>query len=276
MTEEGPMTATTPAPIDPEELLDKVRDMYRAVARTPHEEFHFETGRPLAERLGYPPAMLDGVPAGAIESFAGVGYFFDLAQLEPGEHVLDLGSGAGMDAFFAALQVGDRGRVDGIDTTDEQLAKSTRLRDQHGITNVAFHEGRIERLPFDDATFDAVISNGVINLAPDKDLVFAEAARVLRPGGRLAIADIVTDAPLTDAIVSDVDLWASCIGGAPQQETYRRAMGRAGLRVEVTKANPYEFLSPQARSASDTYGVRSVSVLASKPDRGSHPPPPVR
>jgi arsenite methyltransferase len=259
------MTAPTSTPIDTEELLGKVKDMYRAVAETPHEGFHFETGRALAERLGYPPAVLDDVPADAIDSFAGVGYFFDLAGLEPGERVLDLGSGAGTDAFFAGQQVGDDGRVVGIDVTDAQLAKADRLREEHGIANVTFEKGRIERLPFDDASVDVVISNGVINLAPDKDAVFSEAARVLRPGGRLAIADIVTEQPLTDAIVADVDLWASCIGGAPEQRSYQQAMARAGLRVEVTKTNPYEFLSDQARGASETYGVKSVSVLARLP-----------
>jgi arsenite methyltransferase len=259
------MTTSTSTPIDTEELLAKVKDMYRAVAKTPQEEFHFETGRALAERLGYPAEVLDEIPAGSIESFAGVGYFFDLAGLAPGERVLDLGSGSGMDAFFAAHQVGTEGGVVGLDMTDAQLAKASRLGDEHGVTNVAFEEGRIEQLPFDDASFDAVISNGVINLAPDKDAVFAEAARVLRPGGRLAIADIVTEHPLTDAIVSNVDLWASCIGGAPEQRSYQEAMGRAGLRVEVTKSNPYEFLSAQARGASETYGVKSVSVLARLP-----------
>jgi arsenite methyltransferase len=259
------VSTTTSTPIDTDELLRKVKDMYRAVAETPHEEFHFETGRALAERLGYPPAVLDDLPEEAIESFAGVGYFFDLAGLQPGEHVLDLGSGAGMDAFFAAHQVGAEGRVVGLDMTDAQLAKATRLRDEHGVTNVEFREGRIEELPFEADSFDAVISNGVINLAPDKDAVFTETARVLRPGGRLAIADIVTDVPLTDAIVSNVDLWASCIGGAPEQRTYQQAMARAGLRVEVTKSNPYQFLSDQARGASETYGVKSVSVLARLP-----------
>lgn len=259
------MSTSTSTPIDTDELLTKVKDMYRAVAETPQEEFHFETGRALAERLGYPAEVLDEIPAGAIESFAGVGYFFDLAGLEPGERVLDLGSGSGMDAFFAAHQVGAEGRVVGIDMTVAQLAKAKSLGDERGVANAVFQEGRIEQLPFEDASFDAVISNGVINLAPDKDAVFAEAARVLRPGGRLAIADIVTEHPLTDAIVSNVDLWASCIGGAPEQRSYQEAMGRAGLRVELTKSNPYEFLSDQARGASETYGVKSVSVLARLP-----------
>jgi arsenite methyltransferase len=261
------MSTTHTAPIDTDELLRQVTDMYRAVAETPHERFHFETGRALAERLGYPPDELDQVPPEAIDSFAGVGYHLDLAHLQPGERVLDLGAGSGMDAFVASLAVGAQGQVVGLDMTDAQLAKAERLRSQHGIEHVTFQHGHIEQLPFDDASFDAVISNGVINLAPDKPRVFAEAARVLRPGGRLAIADIVTEEPLTEAIVCDVDLWASCIGGAPQEQTYREAMAGAGFRVEVTKTNPYRFLSEQAINASERFGVHSVSVLATKPDR---------
>ena len=265
------MTGTTSTAIDHSELTGKVQDMYRAVARTPDSDFHFETGRALAERLGYPSEDLDRIPPGAIESFAGVGWFFDLADLQEGEAVLDLGSGSGMDAFFAALRVGPTGRVAGIDMTDAQLEKAERLRAGHGIEQVDFRSGRIEQLPFPDATFDAVISNGVINLTPDKDRVFAEAARVLRPGGRLAIADIVTEKPLTEAIVSDVDLWASCIGGAPRREVYEQAIIGSGLRVEELRPNRYEFLSQQARNASEQYGVRSVSVLARRPGPSGHP-----
>ncbi|CCG04184.1 methyltransferase domain-containing protein [Blastococcus saxobsidens] len=250
--------------IDTEALTGKVQEMYRAVARTPQREFHFETGRALAERLGYPPAELDRLPDGAIESFAGVGWFFDLADPREGETVVDLGSGSGMDAFFAALRVGPAGGVVGVDMTDAQLEKAERLRAQHGLGHVTFRSGRIEQLPVEDASVDVVISNGVINLTPDKDRVFREVARVLRPDGRLAIADIVTDTALTDAIVSDVDLWASCIGGAPQQRAYLDAIARAGLRVEQVRPNDYQFLSEQARAASGTYGVRSVSVLARK------------
>lgn len=251
--------------IDQQDLLAKVKDMYRSVAETPDQEFHFETGRPLAERLGYPPSQLDAIPPGAVESFAGVGYFFDLAQLETGEEVLDLGSGSGMDAFVASRHVGATGRVVGVDMTEAQLDKAERLREANGINNVTFRSGLIQELPYPDGSFDAVISNGVINLAPDKDAVFGEVARVLRPGGRLAIADIVTETALTPAIVSNVDLWASCIGGAPQEETYTAAMGRAGLEVERVKPNTYVFLSEQARGASDTFGVKSISVRAVKP-----------
>jgi arsenite methyltransferase len=254
------------AAIDADDLLSKVKAMYRDVAEHPDQQFHFETGRPLAERLGYPPDVLDRIPAAALDSFAGVGYFFDLADLSEGERVLDLGSGSGTDAFFAATLVGRGGSVVGIDMTVEQLAKAERLRRAGGFSQIELREGRIEALPVDDASVDVVVSNGVINLAPDKDRVFREAARVLRPGGRLAIADIVTEVPLTEAIVSDVDLWASCIGGAPQQDAYQEAVARAGMRIEVMKRNPYEFLSRQARNASETYGVRSVSLLARKVD----------
>jgi arsenite methyltransferase len=250
--------------VDTQELETKVRDMYCHVARQPHGQYHFEMGRPLAERLGYPAELLDSVPEGAIESFAGVGYFFDLAGLKEGESVLDLGSGSGMDAFSAALQVGEEGRVVGIDMTTEQIEKSTRLGEQAGFAQVEFLKSRIERLPVEDASFDAVISNGVINLCPEKDSVFAEAARVLRPGGRLAIADIVSEQQLKDTIVCDAELWASCIGGAAQQDAYREKIEGAGLRIDEVRGNAYRFISERARDACTKYGVKSVSVLAIK------------
>src|SRR5712691_3280087 len=162
--------------VDTQELETKVRDMYCHVARQPHGQYHFEMGRGLAERLGYPADLLDRVPPGAIESFAGVGYFFDLADLKEGESVLDLGSGSGMDAFSAALQVGERGHVVGVDMTREQIEKSGQLGEEGGFVQVEFLESRIEGLPIPDASFDAVISNGVINLCPEKESVFAEAA----------------------------------------------------------------------------------------------------
>ena len=253
--------------VDVHELESKVQAMYQAVAEHPEARYHFEMGRPLAQRLGYPESVLDRIPSAAVESFAGVGYFFDLAGLVPGERVLDLGSGSGMDAFFAALQVGDGGRVAGIDMTEAQLDKADRLRAEVGLGWVDFTPGRIEHLPFADATFDVVISNGVINLSPAKTTVFAEAARVLRPGGRLAIADIVTERALTEKIVCNTDLWASCIGGAAQEDEYAVAMESAGFALERTRGNSYSFISTQARNASETYGVKSVSILAKLSDR---------
>jgi len=254
------------AAVDTNELESKVKDMYRHVAEQPDADYHFEMGRPLAERLGYPGEVLDRIPEGAIESFAGVGHFFDLARLEEGESVIDLGSGSGMDAFFAALQVGASGSVLGIDFTAEQLAKARALASEHGFDQVEFREARIEALPVEDRSLDCVISNGVINLSPEKERVFAEAARVLRPGGRLAIADIVSESQLKESIVCDADLWASCIGGAAQEDAYRAAIEGAGLRVEKVRENPYKFISDRALNASAKYGVKSVSVLAVRPE----------
>jgi len=252
--------------VDVTELETKVKDMYRRVAEEPAGAYHFEMGRGLAERIGYTGELLGRIPDGAIESFAGVGYALDLADLRPGERVADLGSGSGMDSFAAAALVGPSGWVVGIDFTAEQLGKARRLATAAGISHVEFQAGRIEDLPpAYEGAFDCVISNGVINLSPRKERVFAEAARVLRPGGRLAIADIVTERPLTDAIVGNADLWASCIGGAAHRDAYREAIEQAGLRVERTKVNPYEFLSEQAKGASAAFGVHSISLLAIKP-----------
>ena len=255
------------AVVDTSELEAKVRQMYRQVAQQPHGTYHFEMGRPLAERLGYDIEVLGRLPQPAIDSFAGVGYFFDLAALREGERVIDLGSGSGMDVFYAAQQVGPTGRVVGVDFTPEQLDKARRLAADTGVDHVEFREGRIERPPVDDDGFDCAISNGVINLSPHKARVFAEAARVLRPGGRLAVADIVSETQLSDAIVGDADLWASCIGGAAQEDAYRVAIEAAGLRVETVRENPYQFISAQARNASGRYGVKSISLLAVKPRR---------
>ena len=253
--------------VDTVELEAKVKDMYRHVALVPGAGYHFELGESLALRVGYDVDRLRTVPAGAVESFAGVGFFFDLAALANGEAVVDLGSGSGMDAFYAADFVGPAGRVVGIDFTLEQLEKARKLAASAGADQVDFLEGRIEDLPLADASMDCVISNGVINLAPDKHAVFAEAARVLRPGGRLAIADIITEKPLTEAIVCNADLWASCIGGAAEQETYLQAIEAAGFAVETIRVNAYTFLSDQARNASATYGVKSISLLAKKSAR---------
>jgi arsenite methyltransferase len=252
------------AAVDTHELETKVKDIYRHVAEQPEGKYHFEVGRPLAERLGYPADILDRVPDGACESFAGVGYFFDLAELSEGERVIDLGSGSGMDVFFAAERVGPSGAVVGVDFTAEQLEKARRIAKEFGYSQVEFREGRIEQLPAEADSFDCVISNGVINLAPEKGAVFAEVARVLRHGGRLAIADIISEQQMKESIVCDADLWASCIGGAAQRDAYREAIESAGLRIEQIRDNPYEFISERARNASEKYGVKSVSLLAVK------------
>ena len=248
--------------VDRDVLETKVRDMYRQVAREHEAALHFAVGRPLALRIGYPHALLDAIPAEALASFAGVGYHLDLAALAPGDRVLDLGSGSGTDAFCAALQVGPSGRVVGIDFTDEQIDKATRLGDRSGFAQVEFVEASIDALPFEDAAFDVVISNGVINLSPVKNRVFAEAARVLRSGGRLAIADIVSGRALKERTRRNVELWAACIAGAIPRNNYLETIEAAGFRVEDVRANDYSFISERALDACSTYGVESISLLA--------------
>jgi ubiquinone/menaquinone biosynthesis C-methylase UbiE len=255
---------TTPR-VDARDLEERVQRMYSDVAENPHAGFHFETGRALALRLGYPEPDLDAIPAEAIESFAGVGYFYHLAKPRSGEHVLDLGSGSGMDSFIAGRAVGAGGRVVGVDMTPAQLNKAERLRSMGGFTQVSFIKGHIESVPADDASFDLVISNGVINLSPEKNRVFAEASRLLKPGGRLAIADIVTESQLPENVTCNATLWAACIGGAAQQDSYRAMIEAAGLSVAVVEENSqYGFLSKSARGAVETWGVKSVSLLAVK------------
>ena len=249
--------------LDTSELEQRVKRMYEEVALEPEREFHLETGRPLAERLGYPAADLDRIPAAAIDSFAGVGFYFDLAAIAAGETVLDLGSGAGTDSFIAALHAGPEGRVIGVDMTDAQLEKAAGLAREGGFAGTEFRKGYIESPPVEPGTVDCVISNGVINLSADKPAVFAQAARALRPGGRLALADIVTAVQLPEGITCDAALWASCIGGAMQRERYQEAIEAAGFVLQEVRENAgYRFISERASNASEKYGVASISLLA--------------
>ncbi len=251
--------------VDSAALEQKVKKMYSDVALNPSGEYHFEMGRSLAEKLGYNKNDLDRIPADAIESFAGVGYYFDMADLKEGDLVLDLGSGSGMDSFMAALLVGESGKVTGVDMTDQQLEKAERLRKEHQFDNVSFCKSYIESVPFPDGSFDAVISNGVINLVPDKEKVFAEVLRVLKPGGRMVIADIVTEKQLPENITCNSTLWAACIGGASQQDDYQRAIEKPGMEVMMVRTNEtYSFISKSAKGASKEYGVKSVSLYARK------------
>jgi arsenite methyltransferase len=256
--------------VDAEQLEAEVKHMYRHVAREEDANLHFEVGRGLAEHLGYPSELLDSIPAEALASFAGVGYHLDLATLRPGDEVLDLGSGSGTDVFCAATVVGESGRVVGVDITQEQTQKAARLRDRDGFSQVELVEAHIEELPFEDGTFDAVLSNGVINLSPVKGRVFAEAARVLRPGGRLAIADIVSGRALKERTRRNVELWAACIAGAIPRRDYLEAIEAQGLQVKEIRKNDYRFISERALEACGTYEVDSVSLLALKPLRASH------
>ncbi|MBS3080396.1 methyltransferase domain-containing protein [Candidatus Pacearchaeota archaeon] len=251
--------------VNKQELIQKIKEMYKDVAEHPEGKFHFEMDRQLAEKLGYPSIYLDKIPKESIESFAGVGYYFDLADIKEGEQILDLGSGSGMDSFFAGLKTGKNGKVIGIDMTNEQLQKATKIKNRYGFSQIQFIKGYLESLPVFNNSVDVVISNGVINLCADKEKVFREIARVLKKGGRMAISDIVTEKPLTKGITCDVNLWASCIGGAMQIDAYKKAIEQAGLKIIKIKEHPeYNFLSKSAQGASKDFGVKSISILAVK------------
>jgi arsenite methyltransferase len=196
-----------PINVDVQALRSAVQEEYAEVAARPEKGFHFHTGRPLARLLGYPAEAVDPLPDSVVESFAGVGNPFVFGPLHPGETVVEVGSGAGFDAILAAQQVGPGGRVIGVDMTPAMLAKARANVERMGLENVELRQGYIEELPIGDATADVVISNGVINLSPDKEKVFREIARVLGPGGRVQIADIVVSRAVPDAAKENVDLW---------------------------------------------------------------------
>ena len=193
--------------IDVEVLKCEIKKTYARVSQEPDEDFIFPTGRAWILDLGYPPELVARLPEGAAESFAGVANPFALGKLEQGEVVLDVGSGAGTDSLIAAQMVGPEGRVTGVDMTQEMLAKARAAAATMAAANVDFVEGEVEALPFPDASFDVVISNGVIDLVPDKDAVFSEIHRVLRPGGRIQIADVTIQNPVSEEGRRKIDLW---------------------------------------------------------------------
>jgi SAM-dependent methyltransferase len=192
--------------VDVELLKSEIKKTYTSVSEEPERDFIFPTGRAWAEDLGYPDELAK-VPESAVESFAGVANPWTMGRLQPGERVLDLGSGAGTDSLVAAQMVGKDGSVTGIDMTPQMLAKARVAAATIGTTNVEFVEAEAESLPFPDASFDVVISNGVIDLIPDKDAVFAELHRVLKPGGRIQIADVTIQNPVSEEGRRKIDLW---------------------------------------------------------------------
>jgi arsenite methyltransferase len=201
-----PVRKAPPVGIDVGLLKSEIRNTYASVSQEPEKDFIFPTGRGWAQDLGYPPELAN-VPEAAVESFAGVANPWELGRLSAGERVLDLGCGAGTDSLVAAQMVGPDGSVVGIDMTPEMLAKAQRAAAEMGAANVEFIEGEIELLPFADESVDVVISNGVIDLLPDKDTVFAEVYRVLRPGGRIQFADVTIQQPVSEEGKRNIDLW---------------------------------------------------------------------
>ena len=193
--------------VDRAALRDAIRNEYAAVAATPSQGFHFHTGRPLTRIVGYEADWLDGIPETAVESFAGTGNPFSLGALIPGERVVDVGCGAGIDSLIASRMVGPGGQVIGVDMTPGMLDRARRAAEEAGAQNVDFRQGYMEALPVPDAWADVVIANGVLNLTPDKLKALGEMARVLKPTGRLQIGDITIDTPVPEAAKQDIDLW---------------------------------------------------------------------
>ena len=200
------MSTSSPAALDEASNFDAVQEMYEAVAATPTEEFHFPTGRSSCLSLGYPEEVLNALPTSAIESFAGVGYPFLADAIEPGDAVVDVGSGSGVDALIAGQKTGPDGLVYGIDMTPAMIAKAETNIREAGLDHVSILEGRADDLPLDDASVDVLTSNGVFNLVPDKETAFREAHRVLRPRGRIQIADIVLSEPVSEESKADPEL----------------------------------------------------------------------
>ena len=254
--------------LKPERIFRAVEGMYTAVAREPARGFHFPTGAEACLAVGYPGAELEGLPRAALESFAGVGWPFAADAVRAGDVVLDLGSGSGTDALIAARRAGPAGRVVALDMTAAMRAKLAATVQEHGVGNVEVVAGNAEAIPLADACVDAVTSNGVLNLVPDKPRAFAEICRVLKPGGRLQVADIALETPIADKYRRDPKMWAECVVGAVPDDKYVAMLEDAGLiDVEVMHGFDYFALSRSAetRTVAGLFGARSVVLRARKP-----------
>ncbi len=239
-------------PTDRESIAEKVRERYGSIARGETSGCCGSTcggERTVAVGIGYDPAALAGIPPDANLGL-GCGAPIQLLGLKPGERVLDLGSGGGIDAFLAAREVGPSGRVIGVDMTPDMIERARRNAERAGLSNVEFREGRLEALPLDDASVDAVTSNCVINLVPDKRAVFREIARVLRPGGRLVVSDIVLDGDLPEPIAQDVLAYVGCVAGAMRRERYFGLVREAGLGSVVIHRD-VDYLAASGDALSD-------------------------
>jgi arsenite methyltransferase len=249
-------------------IFDAVQSMYTAVADQPDQEFHFPTGRRACEYVGYPASQLDQLPATAVESFAGVGYPFAADVVRSGDTVLDIGSGSGTDLLLAALLVGPEGRAVGVDMTPAMREKAMANAGSIGLSNVEVLDGNAESLPLLDETVDVVTSNGVINLVPDKRSAIAEIHRVLRPGGRVQIADIVVSDLPSDECRAKPQLWAECIVGATTEADYLALFRDLGFEA-VERLDELDYFaastSESTRRTAGGFGAHSMVMRAVKP-----------
>jgi arsenite methyltransferase len=256
-------------------IFAAVRGMYTEVARHPERKYHVPTGREACTLVGYPDDRLTQLPASAIESFAGVGYPFAAKVIRPGDTILDVGSGSGTDLLIAAQEAGERGHLIGLDMTAAMVEKGNNNVAAASVRSVRVLEGNAENLPLADGSVDVVTSNGVFNLVPDKRAAFAEIHRVLRPGGRVQIADIAVGRPLSGDCVSDPKLWAECIVGATLMDEYLAMIEQAGL-VHVEALGQLDFsasASPVTRSIAESFRACSFVLRAAKPPSPPLPTP---
>ncbi len=258
-----------------EQIFDAVRGMYTAVANAPSSRFHFPVGRSAGRVLGYPPEELDALPDTLLESFAGVGYPFNAGAIRPGDTVLDVGAGAGNDSIIASRRAGADGHVIAVDLTRAMTVKLQRAITETEPASVSVVQASAERLPFADESVDAVTSNGALNLVPDKRRAVAEMFRVLRPGGRLQMADVVIKRPVTVDCRTDPRLWVECVVGATIDERLLELFGDAGFEdIRVVRSLDYFSHSPSAQTqeVAASFGARSVELGMR---RGERAPPPV-
>ena len=259
------MGQSSTLPVDIDSLRAAIRAEYAAVAEHPTQGFHFHTGARLAAILGYPEEWIAALPPTVVESMAGTGNPFAFGELRAGERVVDCGSGAGVDSLLAAKLVAPDGSVIGVDMTPEMLAKARRNTELAGVRNVEFREGLLEALPVPDRWADVVISNGVLNLVPDKAVALAEIFRVLRPGGRIQLADIVLDRPVPAGSKADVSLWTGCIAGGLLEDELVSLVAGAGFRdVEVRRGVDVFGGAPQHSDAT-AFGTVGAGIVGSKP-----------
>lgn len=257
---------TIQSSLDTALLRTAIQREYSEVATQPSKGFHFHVGRFLADRLGYPRDRVAALPDSVVESFAGVGNPFFWGDPAMGETVLDMGSGAGFDALLAARAVGPAGRVIGVDMTPAMLNKARANAKLLHFDHAQFREGYLEALPVESGTVDLVISNGVFNLCPDKNAVFAEAFRVLKPGGRIQMSDIVVAKPVPRDAKDDVALWTGCIAGALLEGETRSAITSAGFpSVEFAPRRHDTFSDAPSDSSAAEFGTQGVDFRAIKP-----------
>ncbi len=253
-----------------DQILAAVKAMYTEVATAPGAPFHFPVGREACRLVGYPDERLDGLPEAAVSSFAGVGYPFRAGAIRAGDTVLDIGSGSGTDALIAARLAGPAGKVWALDMTPAMISKLRATVAREGVRNVAVIEGSAERIPLPDSSVDVVTSNGVLNLVPDKRRAVAEIFRVLKPGGRVQIADIVIGRPVTADCRDDPKLWAECVVGATVDEDYLQMFRDAGFTA-VTVLREFDYFSsspsPETRKVAGGLSARAVELAMTRGEK---------